>query len=233
MATHVQDVWLGEEARLRGRRFAPYEGAPVRVILHPDLGTILDEPPVLAFLETLGGRVDLFAFEPRGHGGSAGRFGPEMPADLRGLLDTAPRRWPDGLPLVLAGHGLGGALALAAADHPLVRGAAALAPLLPPLPPPETLEPLRQRAAQPPAVQEIEALLASLDLARKVQGLRIPLLLIEAREDPLGNPAATRSLLGSHPTAACATVPGAHVTPLEPPWVHVLADWAVHVAAGR
>src|SRR5215468_3969917 len=83
MATFVQDVWLGSEPRLRARRFAPYEEAAVRVIFHPDLGETLDDAPLAGFLEVLATRVEVIAYEPRGQGGSAGRFGLEGDDDHR------------------------------------------------------------------------------------------------------------------------------------------------------
>src|SRR5262245_12032495 len=167
MATLVQDVWLAGEARLRGRRYGPFEPPPARVVFQPDLGATLDDPIVSSFLETLGGRLEVFAFEPRGQGGSAGRPGPEWVADLGRLLDGADQRWPDRLPIVLAGHGLGASIALSLPGHPRVGACAALSPSLPP-----------------------EPLIGSLDLPRRVAGLAVPLLLFETRGDPGGRPGA-------------------------------------------
>src|SRR5215468_2873281 len=132
MATLVQDVWLGSEPRLRARRLAPYEEAAIRVVFHPDLGETLDDPLLAAFLERLATRVEVIAYEPRGQGGSAGRFGAAAVDDLRGLVDDLPRRWHPGLRVVLAGHGLGAWMALGATDAPGIAGVLALGPVLRP-----------------------------------------------------------------------------------------------------
>src|SRR5260221_11631427 len=115
MASLIQDVWMGSEPRLRGRRLAPYEDAPVRIVFHPDLDQTLDDPDLSSFLAGLSARVEVVAYEPRGQGGSGGRFGADALADLRAAVAAAPRRWPDGRPPVLGRPGVGAALALALA----------------------------------------------------------------------------------------------------------------------
>ncbi len=199
MASLVQDVWLGTSPRLRGRRFAPFEDARARMVVLPDLGATLDDPDLAAFLENLATRLDVVAFEPRGQGGSGGRFGPEALDDLVGLLTSAPHRWPDGLPLLVAGHGFGGALALAAAAEAEVRGVAALAPSL-------------------------GGFLDAAELARRLRGLRAPLLAMVPSGDPASAPVA--QMLGGIPGAAILTLPGDGRSPLRSPWVEFLAEWA-------
>jgi dienelactone hydrolase len=199
MATLVQDVWLGTTPRLRGRRLAPYEEAAARVVFHPDLGMTLEEPALDAFLEDLARSVDVVAFEPRGQGGSGGRFGPEAVADLRALVSSAPGRWPDGRPLVLMGHGVGAALALAAAGDAEVKAAVALAPSLPDF-------------------------LESPDWVRHVRGLSVPLLALAPRESTAHT--ATMEALSSHPRAAVVLVPGDALALLAPPWPEIVAAWA-------
>jgi len=204
MATLVQDVWLGTTPRLRGRRLAPFDEPPARVVFHPDLGMTLEDTALAAFLEGLGRRVDVVAYEPRGEGGSGGRFGPEALADLRSLVSSAPSRWPDGRPLVLAGHGVGAALALAAAGETGVKAAVALAPSVPDF-------------------------LESPDWVRHVRGLGVPLLALAPREATAHT--ATMEALSSHPRAAVLLVPGDALALLRPPWAEIVAAWAAYQAA--
>jgi len=203
MATLVQDVWLGTTPRLRGRRLAPYEEAPARVVFQPDLGMTLEAPPLAAFLESLGRSVDVVAFEPRGEGGSGGRFGAEAVADLRALIQSAPQRWPDGRPLVVAGHGVGAAVVLAAAGEAGVRAAVALAPSVPDF-------------------------LESPDWTRHVRELGVPLLGLAPREGAAHT--ATMEALSSHPRAAVLLAPGDATSLLAPPWPEIVAAWAAHQA---
>lgn len=229
-ASLAQELWLGTDPRLRGRRLAPFEEPGVRILFHPDLGACLDDVELAGFLETLAARVDVVCLEPRGHGGSGGRFGPEAVADLRGLVESAGRRWRDGLPLVVAGHGLGGALALAVADHPGVCGVAALAPTLPPLP--EDL-PLRETLERGGAGwAQVPALVDSLDLPRRSQALRVPLLLVTPRDARLTNQGAIAALAEAHAGTTVAVIPGNHLAPMAPPWGEVLAAWAIWAASG-
>jgi pimeloyl-ACP methyl ester carboxylesterase len=202
MASLVQDVWLGATPRLRGRRLAPYEDARVRIVFQPDIGATLDDPDLATFLEALAARVDVVAFEPRGQGGSGGRFGPEALDDLVDLLTSAPRRWPDGLPVIVAGHGLGGTLALAAAGK--ATAAAALAPSL-------------------------GGFLGAVELARQLQVVRVPLLALIPRGDAASAPVA--QILEGVESAALLAVPGDGRGLLRSPWVQLLAEWARHPPA--
>ena len=156
---------MGSEPRLRGRRLAPYEDSPVRIVFHPDLDQTLDDADLWPFLVALGARVDVVAYEPRGQGGSGGRFGADALDDLRALVAAAPRRWPDGRPLVLAGHGVGAALALAVASETEVKGLVFLGPG-----PSEPLGPF----------------LTALDLPGRFTALRVPVLAIEPRDGGSG-----------------------------------------------
>lgn len=207
MASLVQDVWIGGLPRLRARRLAPYGEAPVRVVFHADLGQTLDEPDLARFLDALGARVDVVALEPRGQGGSSGEFGPEALDDLRELLRTAPLRWPDGRPLVLAGHGLGANLGLAAAAGAGLAGLVFLGPgACPPLPP--FLEPL--------------------DLPGSLAALRIPLLAIDPRDG--GAPDPMMTAFTSQPLATLLQIPGDRRAALHSPWAEVVATWAAFAA---
>jgi hypothetical protein len=129
MASLVQDLWLGWEPRLRGRRLAPWDEPRVRLLFHLDAGATLDDAPLAAFLEALAERLEVVAWEPRGQGASAGHFGPEVLEDARRLVTDGATPWGS-MPLVVGGHGLGGWLAIALADAPGVAAAFALAPSL-------------------------------------------------------------------------------------------------------
>ncbi len=207
MASLIQDVWMGSEPRLRGRRLAPYEDAAVRIVFHPDLDQTLDEADLASFLVAVGARVEVVAYEPRGQGGSAGRFGAEALDDLRALVTAAPRRWPDGRPLVLAGHGVGAALALAVAAETDVKGLVLLGPA-----PPAPLGPF----------------LTSLDLPGRIAALRVPVLAAFPRAD--GPSAEWMGALQSQPLATVLLVPGDRRAALRSPWPEVVAAWAAFVA---
>jgi len=230
-ASLVQDLWLGGEPRLRGRRLAPFDEAPVRVLFHPTLGASLEDPELEHFLERLATRADVVAFEPRGQGASAGRFGPELVNDLHTLLDGLPHRFRDGLPIVLAGRGLGASLALGLAAHGVVAAVVALAPWLAPLPDAaEAFDAHRRRSAGAPERGAVEALLGRCDPAATLAGCEKPLLLLDARDDALVNHAALAELAHGH-AAALVSLPGASRDLVAEPWADVIADFAVWAAA--
>lgn len=206
MATLVQDVWLGKEPRLRARRLAPYEEAAVRVVFHPDLGATLDDPLLAAFLEQLATRVEVIAYEPRGQGGSAGRFGPPVLEDLRTLVTDLPLRWHRGLRVVVAGHGLGAWLALQVADAPGITGVLALAPVLRP----------SDLAADAPKTP-----------------LAVPALVIDGRDQEARDLEAVAAWVAQEPRAARLSVPGDHRAPLAPPWAEMAAVWTAERAGAR
>jgi Serine aminopeptidase, S33 len=210
-ASLVQDVWVGAAPRLRARRLAPFEGAALRLLFHLDRGASLDEPALAAFLEALAARIDVVALEPRGQGGSGGRLGPELGSDFQAFIESAGRRWPDGLPVLIGGHGLGASVALSLAGHPAVRGAAALAPLL--------------AAAED---SEVQTTLESLDWGAAAHAHR-PLLLIGAR-DRAADHASLVALAATHPHAILLTLPGNERAVLAAPWPAVVAEWAVWAA---
>jgi pimeloyl-ACP methyl ester carboxylesterase len=201
VASLVQDVWLGTDPRLRARRLAPYEEASVRVVFQPDQDMTLDDPPIAAFLEVLATRVEVIAYEPRGQGGSGGRFGPPVVEDLRRLLADLPSRWHQGLRPVVAGHGLGAWLALAVADTPGLAGAMALGPV-----------------ARVPEV--VEAAL------RSRPPLAFPTLVVDGRDQDAAALAPIAEWVAREPLATRLSVPGDHAAALEPLWSEVAAAWA-------
>jgi alpha-beta hydrolase superfamily lysophospholipase len=212
MASLVQDVWLDRGPRLRARRLAPWEEPAVRVVFCLDRSDTFDDPPLVRFLERLAERLEVVAWELRGQGASAGHFGPEVLDDTRSLVEESPARWGADRGLVLGGHGLGGWLALAAADLPGVTGAFSLAGSLEPAGPPSS--PLRE-------------LLAS--LARRGP-LAVPTLLIAPRDQPPGDEAATRDFLAREPHASGVVPESADV--LSAPWDDVVRAWAKAVGSG-
>jgi alpha-beta hydrolase superfamily lysophospholipase len=214
MASLVQDVWLGWEPRLRALRLAPWVEPRVRLLFHLDAGETLDDGPVSAFLEALGGRLEVVAWEPRGQGGSGGRFGPDVLEDARRLAAEGVSRW-GALPLVLGGHGLGGWLALALAATPGVAAAFALAPSLAGAGP-EPSSPLR--AALAPA------------FARPP--LAVPTLVLEGREGDAAEAEAVSQWLVREPRASRLVAGGRDADVLAPPWPAVIAAWAEAAAAG-
>jgi alpha-beta hydrolase superfamily lysophospholipase len=213
MASLVQDVWLGWDPRLRGRRLAPWDEPRVRLLFHLDAGTTLDDAPLARFLEALAERVEVVAWEPRGQGGSAGRFGPEVLDDARRLATGGAAPWGS-LPLVLGGHGLGGWLALALADAPGVAGAFALAPSLAGAGP-EPSSPLRA------------ALLAA--FARPP--LAVPTLVVEGRERDPAEAEVVSQWLAREPHASRLVAGGTDAGALAPPWPAAVASWAESVGA--
>ena len=207
MTSLVQDVWLGWEPRLRGRRLAPWEPPRVRLLFHLDAGSTLDDPRVAGLLDGLGARLEVVAWEPRGHGGSGGRFGAEVLDDAR-LVAQGSARWAD-LPLVVAGHGLGAWLALAVADSPGVVGAAALAPRMP--------------SAEAESASPLRSALAS---ALSRPPLAVPALVVEGRERPAAEAEAVSAWLSREPRASRVLASGTDTSVLDPPWPGVIAGWA-------
>jgi len=214
MASLVQDVWLGWEPRLRGRRLAPWEEPRVRVLFHLDAGATLDDPPLARLLEALAERLEVVAWEPRGQGASAGRFGPEVLDDARRLATDGAARWGS-LPLVVGGHGLGGWLALALADAPGVAGAFALAPSLA-APSPEPTSPMR----------------TALSAAFVRPALAVPTLVVEGRERPAAEAEAVSEWLGHEPLASRLMAGGSDADALAAPWPAAVASWAESVGTG-
>jgi alpha-beta hydrolase superfamily lysophospholipase len=212
MASLVQDVWLGWEPRLRGRRLAPWDEPAVRLVFHLDAGATLDEPKVASFLDSAAGRLEVIAWEPRGQGGSGGRFGPELLEDARRLVADIPGRWGGDLPIVLGGHGLGGWLALAVAEAPGVKGALAFAPSL--------------AAAGRPGPPSLAAAIAEA-LARPP--LDVPTLVIEGRERAPTDAAAVAEWLAREPRASRLVVPGGDAAAFAPPWTLAATAWAAAV----
>ncbi len=214
MASLVQDVWLGWEPRLRARRFAPWEEPSVRLVFCPDDGATLDDPPLAAFLESLAERLDVIAWEPPGQGASAGRSGPGTLEGARRLVTEAPDRWGGDLPLVVGGHGLGGWVALAAADGPGVRGAVALDPRLPGTP---------GGSGEPPPLSA-----ALLETLRR-PALSVPALVVERRGRPGPDTQLVAEWVEREPRASRIEAAGPSL--LGAPWAEVVTSWVESVGS--
>jgi pimeloyl-ACP methyl ester carboxylesterase len=216
MASLVQDVWLGWEPRLRAVRLAPWEEPRVRLLLHLDAGGSLDDPRLDAFLHALAERLEVIAWEPRGHGGSGGRFGAEVLADARRVATEGASRWGS-LPLVVGGHGLGGWLALCLADAPGVAGAVALAPSL--------------AGAGPEASSPLRAALLS---ALTRPALAVPALVLEGTERSASEAEAVAEWVARETRASRLVAAGPDAALFAPPWPATITAWAesVGVAAG-
>jgi alpha-beta hydrolase superfamily lysophospholipase len=218
MASLVQDVWLGWEPRLRARRLAPWEEAPVRLVFHLDAGSTLDDPPVAEFLETAAERLEVVAVEPRGEGGSSGRLGAEVLDDARRLAHEAPGRFGP-LPLVVGGYGLGGWVALALEGTKGVAGTLALAPSL-------------GAGARSP---ERSALHAALVAALATPSPGVPALVVEGRQRHAEQASAVSEWLAPRARAARISIPGEDAACLAPPWPGVVVAWVEavgHAARG-
>jgi alpha-beta hydrolase superfamily lysophospholipase len=208
MASLVQDVWLGWEPRLRALRLAPWEEPRVRVVFHLDAGGTLDDGRLLGFLRTMAEGLEVITWEPRGQGGSSGRFGAEVLDDARRLVSESATRWGP-LPLVVGGHGLGGWLALALAGVPGVAAAFALAPSL-------------AGAGESPS-SPLRAALAGA-FARPL--VSWPTLVVEGRERPVAEAEAVAQWLARDPRASRLVTAGTDVDVLLPPWPAIVAAWA-------
>jgi alpha-beta hydrolase superfamily lysophospholipase len=208
MASLVQDVWLGWEPRLRGRRLAPWEEPRVRLLFHLDAAATLDDGAVGGFLERLAERLEVIAWEPRGQGGSAGRFGAEVLDDARRLVADGASRFGT-LPLVFGGHGLGGWLALALGDAPGVAAAFALAPSL--------------AAAGPEPSSPLRTALAA---AFARPPLAVPTLVLEGRSRPAAEAEAVSEWVAREPRASRLVTGGTDASVLAPPWPATVAAWA-------
>jgi hypothetical protein len=216
MASLVQDVWLGWEPRLRARRLAPWQEAPVRLVFHLDPGTTLDDPPVADFLETAAERLEVVAVEPRGEGGSSGRLGAEVLEDARRLAHEAPRRFGR-LPLVVGGYGVGGWVALALEGTQGVAGTLALAPSL---------------GAGARSGPERGALHAALVAALATPSPGAPALVVEGRERPAEEASAVSEWLSPRAQAARISIPGKDTACFAPPWPGVVVAWVEAVGRG-
>jgi alpha-beta hydrolase superfamily lysophospholipase len=208
MASLVQDLWLGWEPRLRGRRLAPWVEPRVRLFFHIDTAATLDDGTIARLLEGLAERLEVIAWEPRGHGGSAGRFGPEVLDDARRLVAEGASRWR-ALPLAVGGHGFGGWLALALADTPGVAAAFALAPSL--------------AAAGPEPSSPLRTALATA-LARPPLAVRT--LVLEGRERPAAEAQAVSDWVAHERWASRLVAGGTDASVLAAPWPAAVAAWA-------
>jgi hypothetical protein len=211
-ASLAQDLWLGFEARLRGRRLAPWEEPATRLLFQLDAGQRLDDAPVASLLESLAGRVEVIAWEPRCAGAPPGL---ELIEDARRIASEGGRRFGD-RPVLLGGQGVSAWAALALADTPGLAGVLALAP---------SLRHAGPTAAGPlaPAPSPLRAALASALVAKPPA---LPLLVVEGRERPAPEARVVAEWVTRAPSAALLVVGGGDDALLEEPWLSVIAAWA-------
>lgn len=206
-ASLVQDLWLGFEARLRGRRLAPWEEPATRLLFQLDAGQRLDDAPVASLLESLAGRVEVIAWEPRCAGAPPGT---ELIEDARRIAREGGRRFGE-RKVLLGGHGLSAWAALALADTPGLAGVLALAPSL------------RHAGPAAPGPSPLRAALASALVAPPPA---LPLLVVEGRERPAPEARVVAEWVTRAPSAALLVVGGDDAALLEEPWLSLIAAWA-------
>ncbi len=204
-ASLVQDLYLGFEPRLRARRLAPWLTPPARLLLELDLGESLEEPVVAAALEALAERVEVIAWEPR----PSPTNGVEPLSRAQQLAREGGRRFGE-RPLFVAGHGLGGWIALAAAAVDGVRGAVALAPSL---------------AKAGPSAPQPSALRAALAESLAQTTVDRPVLVLEGRERPAAEARLVDEWLARNPRATRLVAAGDDRALLSPPWPQLVANW--------
>ncbi len=207
-ASLVQDLWLGFESRLRGRRLAPWEDPATRLLLQLDVGQRLEDPPVASLLEALAAQLEVFAWEPRAT--APGVAGEQMLEDARRLASEGGRRFGP-RSVLLGGLGLGAWIALALLPTPGLAGVVALAPRL---------------AAAGGTASRPAPLRAALQAALSAAPPRLPLLLAEGRQRPADEAQAVGEWLARAPGAAHLLVPGDDAALLQPPWPAAIAAWA-------
>jgi hypothetical protein len=211
VASLVQDVWLGFDPRLRARRLAPWDEAPVRLVFLLDTLGSLDDSGVTALLELLAESLEVVAWRPRLGAGGLSRPPAGVVEETRALVEDTPRRFGP-LPLVVGGHGLGASLALAVAGSAGVRAAFALAPTLVP-----------SRRGEDGARPATEALARALEEAPT----DLPLLVVEGRERPPAEAERAGQWLAPRTGASRLLVPGDDDAVLAPPWPAVVRAWAL------
>ena len=222
-ASLVQDLWVGGDPRLPGRRLRPFEEPEARIVFLPSLDASLDLPVLADFLETLAGRAEVIAYQPF----APGALEP-VTSQRESLLDRLSsfrRFWPSPLPEFVVGHGLGGALALSVAAEAGVHGVVALSPWLSPF---EASREAFEASFPGLGFEEVLGFLQELGpLGASAAG---ELLLIAGRDDGLVRTEALATRAAGNPRAVLAVMPGGAGAPLAPPWGRVVAVWAGEVA---
>ena len=202
MATLRQDVWLGENPRLSVLRLGPFRGAAVRVLLHPHRASNAANPRLAEFAERLAERVEVVLLNPRPVEDASTAIA-TWRDDCARVIECLDQTWRDQLPLVLAGAGLGGALALALAAHPTVRAAAALAPYVP------------AQMTWPDST------------GFDPVSLEKPILLVAPRDEPRLDRPRLEAAVARWTKATWIGPAGTAAAALAPVWALTLAEWAL------
>ncbi|MEU6486294.1 alpha/beta hydrolase [Streptomyces sp. NPDC046887] len=109
--------------------------------------------PLARALARAGGAHGLVAHVVRYRGRGWNGADAALAEDARWAASEAVRRYGEGVPLALAGHGMGGRAALRAAGHPAVVSVVALAPWLPPDEPADPVD--GQGGGEPEPVRQL------------------------------------------------------------------------------
>jgi hypothetical protein len=209
MATLRQDVWFGENPRLSGLRLGPFRNAAARVLLHPHRSPGGANPALDDFIDRLADRVEVVLLHPRPVDDAA-LVVAQWRGDLVRVIERIEQTWSSRLPLVLAGVGLGGALALSLAGHAALSAAAALAPFVPSRTPwPSTAD--AGDTFDPPA------------LAR-------PVLIVAPREEQRLDLPRLEAAVSRWEQATWIAPPGSAAAALAPVWAAALAEWVLAAA---
>jgi hypothetical protein len=204
MATLRQDVWFGEDPRLPALRLGPYGDASLRILLHPHRAASELNPQLAGFCERLAERVEVVLPYPRAAEDASAAVA-RWRDDFARVIERVDQAWHARVPLVIAGVGLGGALALALAGHPAVRAVAALAPYVP------------LQMSWPGASPDTTFDPVSLDR---------PVLIVAPRDEPRLDRPRLEAAVARWPQATWIAPAGTAAAALAPVWAETLAEWA-------
>ncbi|MBN2370146.1 MAG: alpha/beta hydrolase [Vicinamibacteria bacterium] len=155
-------------------------------------------------MEDLADRIEIVCLDP---GALADPRHPDRLSLIRDCLAAIDARWPERLPVILAGHGRGGMLALALADSAPVQGVVALAPII------ASLHEQKQH-----------------DLASRIDAARIPLLAVFHDDVHV---APFRAALERSPLNTVVRLPGDGSAALTRPIATFVAEWSFAAVSGR
>jgi pimeloyl-ACP methyl ester carboxylesterase len=196
MSSFRQDFYFGVNPRSRGIRLAPHTGALARVVFHPDIGASLEDSMLMSFLAALAERLEVACLA------SDSSQPHENREQLRLLLETVDAHWSQRLPMVLLGHGFGGALVLSLADTECIRGVVSLAP-------------------------DISVFAALPNTPSRIKAASLPLLAVLPRHE---RSEAIDSLLNHYEQRTIVSLPGDRDAALSSTVAALVSEWSCSVA---